>query len=253
MALELGPGSRGAARATKRGLIRAITRASTAMIAESTARRSPRRHGPVALCPAGGLALDALTLGGVAPGMAGPQCIGSGAKLNQTTSVRTWAWVVTCTATRRQSESISSYSAEGCPRDHHLARQAPEQSEKGRVVSIGILVAVPPVRPAGRMQIRWVAVDQFGTPEREAGQELVRTAMHQFHRVLAPEPVKRALIAVNPDAAHRRGLAGHQRTAHRDVFRYTHRAEAAAPGAPDTARSWPWIRSTPIGGTRRRR
>ena len=43
------------------------------------------------------------------------QCIGSGAKLNQTTSVRTWAWVVTCTATRRQSDSISSYRAEGCP------------------------------------------------------------------------------------------------------------------------------------------
>ena len=63
------------------------------------------------------------------------------------------------------------------------------------------------------MQIRRIAVDQFGTPEREAGQELVRTAMHQFHRVLAPEPVKCALIAVNPDAAHRRGLAGHQRTA----------------------------------------
>ena len=63
------------------------------------------------------------------------------------------------------------------------------------------------------MQIRRIAVDQFGTPEREAGQELVRTAMHQFHRVVAPEPVKRALIAVNPDAAHRRGLALHQRTA----------------------------------------
>ena len=81
------------------------------------------------------------------------------------------------------------------------------------MVGIGILVAVPPVRPAGRMQIRRVAVDQFRTPEREAGQERVRTAMHQFHRVLAPEPVKCALIAVNPDAAHRRGLAGHQRTA----------------------------------------
>ena len=128
-------------------------------------------------------------------------------------------------------------------RDHHLARQAPEQSEKGCVVGIGILVAVPPVRPAGRMQIRRIAVDQFGTPEREAGQELVRTAMHQFHRVLAPEPVKCALIAVNPDAAHRRGLAGHQRTATEMLA--TDRAEAAAPGAPDTARSWPWIRSTP--------
>ena len=39
------------------------------------------------------------------------------------------------------------------------------------------------------------------------------TALYQLHRVVAPEPVKRALIAVNPDAAHRRGLAPHQGTA----------------------------------------
>ena len=81
------------------------------------------------------------------------------------------------------------------------------------MVGIRILVAVPPVRPTGRMQIRRIAVDQFRTPQREAGQELVGTALYQLHRVVAPEPVKRALIAVNPDAAHRRGLAPHQGTA----------------------------------------
>ena len=130
-------------------------------------------------------------------------------------------------------------------RDHHLARQAPEQNEKGCVVGIGILVAVPPVRPAGRMQIRRVAVDQFRTPEREAGQERVCTAMHQFHRVVAPELVKCALIAVNPDAAHRRGLAGHQRTATEMCFDIQIVRRLQPPGAPDRARSWPWIRSTP--------
>ena len=133
----------------------------------------------------------------------------------------------------------------GVSRDHHLARQAPEQSEKGRVVSIGILVAVPPVRPAGRMQIRWVAVDQFGTPEREAGQELVRTAMHQFHRGTRTGTGQARADRGQSRCCASPGPCGPSAHRHRDVFRYTHRAEAAAPGAPDTARSWPWIRSTP--------
>ncbi len=87
-------------------------------------------------------------------------------------------------------------------RHHHLAGQPPEQLEEGRVVGLGVVVAVVPVRQARRTQVRRIAVDQLRAPEREGDQERVGAAVHQ-----------RAPVQVDADRAQRRRLAPHQRAA----------------------------------------
>jgi len=76
-----------------------------------------------------------------------------------------------------------------------------------------VLEAVALRRTTGRVQIGRIAVDQLRAQERERGLEGMGAVVHQLHRVVAAKGLKRPLVAVDPDRAHRRRLALHQRPA----------------------------------------
>ena len=73
--------------------------------------------------------------------------------------------------------------------DHHLAGQRLQDVEKRDMVGVGIIEAVAAPRPARRLHVGRVAVDQLAAVEREIGQEAVGAAVVKFDRVVAAEAV----------------------------------------------------------------
>ena len=101
----------------------------------------------------------------------------------------------------------------GVAGENHVARQTFKQLEKLEVVPFLVIKAIAAARTARRVQIRRVAVDQLPALIVIVGQEPVRAAVHQLHRVGAAEPLQRTLIPIDPDITQRRRLALHDRPA----------------------------------------
>ena len=106
----------------------------------------------------------------------------------------------------------------GAARDHDLAVLSSLLSRASRcdVVLIGVLMAVATIGLAPFMQVRGIAIDQFGSREGEVVEIAMGTSMHQFHRPGAKTSegcdVRRSLrsrpgIEVDADVPESRGLA----------------------------------------------
>ena len=170
------------------------------------------RHLPVARCPAVGLALDALPVGGVPAGIADPVRPAGcevephhlGAHLGLGRHLQRDPPPV------RQHRVIER---RGMARDHHQTGQPLEQVKQSTMVSRSVVMAVTPVRAPSPLQIGGIAVDQLRAAEREGSQEGVGTTVHPLHRVATRKPLERTPIPVNADRTQSRGLALHQRTA----------------------------------------
>ena len=129
------------------------------------------RYRPVHAAPVGGLALDALAVGEVPPGAAGP---------------------VRLARREVEPDHLGPHDAVG----HHLAGKGLEPVQKRGVVGFGILEAVAPLRPAGRAQVGRVAVDQLRPLERERIQERMGAAVHQLDRSVAGERRDLSLLII---------------------------------------------------------
>ena len=88
-----------------------------------------------------------------------------------------------------------------------MTRRHREKLQPLLVVRLLVVEPIPPLRAAGALQIRRVAVEEFRALERELGEEPVRATVNELDGVVALERIKRAGIAVNADVAQRRRLA----------------------------------------------
>ena len=106
----------------------------------------------------------------------------------------------------------------GIAGDHHLAGQRLQDAQKLDMVVVRAVEAVAALRPARRLHIGRVAVDQFAALERERLQKAQGAVMVELDRVVASEAVDRPAVEVDADVTDRRRLALHDGAAAQERF-----------------------------------
>ena len=101
------------------------------------------------------------------------QCTRSGAKLNHSFSVHHAGLVVDLDLQRAPVGQVLVVEPARIAGDHHRTGQRLQDAEKRDMVGVRVVEAVAALRPARRLHVGRVAVDQFVTLEVEVGQERV--------------------------------------------------------------------------------
>ena len=150
--------------------------------------------------PAFGVALDALAVG-VVPARTAvpvraarlevePQLLGDDTGL-----------VVDLDLERAPAGQMFVVEPGGITGDHHLAGQRLQDPEERDMVGVRVVEAVAATRPARRLHVGRVAVDQLAPLEREVRQEAVGAAVNQFHSVVATERPDGPGVEIDADVA----------------------------------------------------